>query len=92
MAGTGGVQILTLAEQRRRDATMTNITVTERVYLDANGQATTDPEKGSTLWATPGREVPEEQAKAVGYKPPATKAQAKPKGGTKVVEGPDGDK
>jgi hypothetical protein len=65
---------------------MGTITVEERVYLDADGKATTDEAKASTLWATPGTEVSEEDAKAAGYK-----ATAKPKG-TKVVEGPGGDK
>ena len=64
---------------------MGTITVTDRVYLDEKGKATTDPEKATTLWATPGDEVSEDQAKEVGYKAVAKKA-------TKVVEGPGGDK
>lgn len=78
------------------------VTVEERVYLDADGQATTDDEKGQVLWATPGTEVSDEEAEKVGYEPtpkedsgsddeaPAKSVKA-PKG-TKVVEGPGGDK
>lgn len=95
MGGEKGVQIVTLAMQRERDAAMTRITITERVYVDDSGRATTDPEKAARLWATPGMEVREEDAAAVGYKvaaPVQAKAVRRPKGGTKVVEGPGGDK
>ena len=95
MTAERGVQIVTLASQRERDAGMPRITVGERVYLDDSGRATVDPEKGARLWATPGMEVREEDAEAVGYKvqaPPQAKAVRRPKGGTKVVEGPGGDK
>jgi hypothetical protein len=81
--------------QRERENGMTRITVGERVYLDADGRATTDPEKGATLWAAAGTEVREEDAATVGYKVPASpraKAVSRPKGGSKVVEGPGGDK
>lgn len=80
--------LTTLADQERRAEGMATITVEDRVYLDAQGKATTDPAKGVSLWSTPGSEVPEEEAEAVGYK---AKAVSKPKG-TKVVEGPGGDK
>ena len=65
---------------------MGTITIEERVYVDADGKATTDEAKAARLWATPGTEVSDEEAKAVGYK-----AKPAPKG-TKVVEGPGGDK
>ena len=87
---TARTMVLTLKEQSRRDEGMPVISVAERVYLDAKGQATTDPEQGVTLWATPGREVLEEEAERVGYVVKA-KAVSKPKG-TKVVERPGGDK
>lgn len=70
---------------------MAMITLTERIYLDADGKATTDPERGAWLWGTPGQEVREDDALAVGYSVPQEKAVRRPKG-TKVVEGPSGDK
>lgn len=72
---------------------MTMITLTERVYLDKDGKATTDPERGAWLWGTPGTEVQEADALAVGYTGPEIqeKAVRRPKG-AKVVQGPSGDK
>jgi hypothetical protein len=87
----GTPQILTLEEQRRRAATMPMITLRERVYVDAKGRATTDPEKADRLWGTPGLEVQEADALAIGYMVPEAKAVRRPKG-TKVIEGPAGDK
>jgi hypothetical protein len=91
MAEKRPAMVRTLAMQREEIEGMSVITVTDRVYLDANGRATTDPEKGASLWATPGVVVTEEAAEAVGYRVPRPKAVAKPKG-AKVVEGPGGDK
>lgn len=81
---------------------MPMITLRERVYVDADGKATTDPEKADRLWGTPGMEVQEADALAIGYVgstesteeayvPPKPKAVRRPKG-TKVIEGPGGDK
>jgi len=80
---------------------MANITISERIYLDANGRVTVDPEQAARLWATPGMEVSEAEAAAVGWPVSSTgggvpeeiapKAVRGPKG-TKVVEGPEGDK
>lgn len=76
---------------------MADITLSERVYIDPDGRATTDPERGAYLWGTPGLVVKQEEAEAVGYRPasedekPAAKAVRRP-GGTKVVEGPGGTK
>jgi len=89
-----GVSILTLAEQRRRAANVPIIVLTERVYVDKDGRATTDEEKADRLWGTPGMEVQEADAEAIGYvtRPQeATKAVKGPKG-TKAVGAPAGDK
>lgn len=67
------------------------ITLTERVYVDKDGRATTDEEKADRLWGTPGMEVMEADAEAIGYKVPEAKAVKGPKG-TKAVGGPAGDK
>lgn len=78
---------------------MARVTVQDRVYLDKRGRATTDPEQGEVLWATPGMEVMERDAKAVGYSPSGSeeveeeekpKARRSPR--TKVVRSPGGDK
>lgn len=73
---------------------MAMITLTERVYIDADGKATTDEEKADRLWGTPGMEVQEADAEAIGYvtRPQeATKAVKGPRG-TKAVGAPAGDK
>lgn len=79
---------------------MPMIVLRERIYVDADGKATTDAEKADRLWGTPGMEVQEADALAIGYAPPQEeevyvapkpKAVRRPKG-TKVVEGPGGDK
>lgn len=76
---------------------MPTIVLTERVYIDAEGRATTDPEKADRLWGTPGLEVQVADALAIGYaepvpqEEPAPKAVRRPKG-AKVVDGPAGDK
>lgn len=44
-------------------------TITERVYLDAHGKATTDEAKADRLWATPGLDVTDEEIARVGYVP-----------------------
>lgn len=42
------------------------VTVDERVYLDADGKATTDPDEAVRLFASAGAVVPEDEARAVG--------------------------
>lgn len=42
------------------------VTLEERVYLDAAGKATTDPDKAVTLFASAGAVVSEAEARAVG--------------------------
>lgn len=81
---------------------MARVTVQDRVYLDDKGRATTDPEAGQVLWATPGMEVMARDAEAVGYRPsgseeaPEEEQEEKPKARrsprTKVVRAPSGDK
>jgi hypothetical protein len=94
--------VLTLEEQRRRAERMPMLTLTERIYVDDDGKATTDPEKGVRLWGTPGLRVSEVDALAIGYvapqeeeapqeEAPKPKAVRRPKG-TKMVERPGGDK
>ena len=94
------VQITTLAMIAERSKGMAQITLTEKVWVDADGRATTDEAKAARLWGTPGMMVREDDAAAIGY-PPKVQAEkvqaAKPKAvrrprGTKVVEGPGGDK
>lgn len=41
--------------------------ITERVYLDDEGKATTDPSQGRTLWASPGSTKKLEECERVGY-------------------------
>lgn len=45
--------------------------ITERVYLDASGKATTDEAKANSLWATPGDQRTDEEVAEVGYKAPS---------------------
>lgn len=83
---------------------MARVTVRDRVYLDKRGRATTDPELGEVLWATPGMEVMQRDAEAVGYRPGSDESapeepapeEEKPKARrsprTKVVRAPSGDK
>jgi hypothetical protein len=94
------VQITSLAMIAERSKGMAHITLTEKVWVDASGRATTDERKAARLWGTPGMTVREDDAAAIGY-PPKVQAErvqaAKPKAvrrprGTKVVEGPGGDK
>lgn len=68
---------------------MGTVVIADRIYLDAAGRVTTDPGQADRLWATPGMEVSEEDARAVGY--PLPKAVRAPKG-TKMVGAPEGDK
>lgn len=78
-----------------------SITLKERVYLDADGRATTDEATAAYLWGTPGMVVKDSEAESVGYRPgaaavevadePAPKAY-RGRRRTKVVEGPGGDK
>jgi hypothetical protein len=70
---------------------MARIVLRERVYLDADGRATTDPEKGVVLWGTPGMEVSEEDAAEIGYTAEGEKAKPRPER-TKAKGAPEGDK
>lgn len=79
-----------------------SITLKERVYIDAEGRATTDPADAAYLWGTPGMVVKDDEAEAVGYNPGAAEVEVadepvQPKAyrgrrRAKVVEGPGGDK
>lgn len=57
------------------------VKVKERIYLDADGKATTDRGKGRSLFATPGQVIPEEAAKRVGLVSKQAKKAAKKSGG-----------
>lgn len=63
-------KIVTRLADRAEELKVSGITITERVYLDANGRATTDEAQGNSLWATPGSEVTSDEADAVGYAVP----------------------
>ena len=71
---------------------MGTVVIADRIYLDAAGRVTTDPGQADRLWATPGMEVSESEAAAVGWPlGKAPKAVRAPKG-TKMVGAPEGDK
>jgi len=71
---------------------MTTVVITQRVYLDAEGRVTTDPERAVSLWATPGMEVPADEAKAVGWPVSPLRKMVKAPAGHKMVGAPKGDK
>lgn len=53
---------------------MSSTEITERVYLDASGKATTDETQANSLWATPGDQRTDEEMETVGYSAPAVKS------------------
>jgi|PlaIllAssembly_1097288.scaffolds.fasta_scaffold00569_4 hypothetical protein len=75
---------------------MADITLSERVYVDEDGRATTDEARGARLWGTPGLVVSEADAAAIGYgvkadpEPVAKMVRKAPR--NKAVSGPGGDK
>lgn len=75
---------------------MADITLSERVYIDAAGRATTNEADGAYLWGTPGMVVKDTEAEAIGYgsKPvpePSVKMDRTPRR-NKAVAGPGHDK
>jgi hypothetical protein len=61
---------------RQEELRVSGFNVTERVYLDASGKATTDESQANSLWATPGDEKTTEEAADVGYKVPTSEKVA----------------
>lgn len=69
---------MALTINREKEANMASITVDRRLWLTEDGETLVedgDP-KAAFLWANEGREVREDEAKRVGYKPKPSRSKS----------------